>query len=185
MNKSSKTIILYLLFMAFTVYGAFLHSQELSQIDSKTNVSFKIKNMGVNVAGAFKEVNITGRFDKNNLSDSYFNATIEVVSINTNNRKRDHHLRSNDYFDAKKYPVITLNTNKITLKSGNNYQLNANLTIKNTTQKIDIPVEIITDNSNLTLIAKFKVNRLDYNVGKKKWIMANDAYVTVNYTAKR
>lgn len=184
-NKFFSKAVFFLLITPVCLGGAFVHGQKLSQIGSKTKVSFKIKNMGFNVTGSFNDINIVGKFDKNNLTDSYFNGTLQVASIDTGNNKRDNHLRSADYFEAEKYPTITLKTTSIRKKSGQKYSLKADLKIKNTSRNITVPATITETNGTLVLTTDFKVNRLDYGVGDSSWVMADDAYITVKFTAKK
>ncbi|HFE65562.1 MAG TPA: polyisoprenoid-binding protein, partial [Caldithrix sp.] len=80
-------------------------------------------------------------FDENNLDASSLTATIQVASINTGNEKRDTHLRSPDFFDARKYPVITFVSNKIE-KAADGYLAHGPLTMKGITREITIPFKI-------------------------------------------
>ena len=64
--------------------------------------------------------------------------SINVDTINTNNTKRDNHLKTNAFFDSKKYPEITFKSTKITAtKNKNKYKVTGKLTIKNITKKIN------------------------------------------------
>ena len=53
------------------------------------------------------------RFDPADLGRSRFDFTVEVKSINTDNVKRDEHLLSSDFFDAKKYPGMSFQSSSI------------------------------------------------------------------------
>lgn len=184
-KTASISYLLSHLFLFLLVGLPTASGQTLTQIDSKTTIGFKIKNLGFNVTGSFEDVTIKGEFDKNNLSESYFHGTLQVASIDTDNNKRDNHLRSADYFEVEKYPDITLKTTSITKKSGEEYNLKAVLKIKKTTKRISFPATITEKNGVLTLTADFKINRLDYGVGDSSWVMADDAYVTVRFVAKK
>lgn len=79
-----------------------------------TNVSFKVKHLMIS--------NVTGKFDKFTGSFEYDEKTntvkslmgiIEVNSINTENVKRDKHLKSADFFDAKNHPKLTFKLKKV------------------------------------------------------------------------
>jgi polyisoprenoid-binding protein YceI len=79
-----------------------------------TTVSFKIRHLFTNVAGRFDDFDGSVVFDPAAFADATVSGTIQVASINTNNEKRDTHLRSADFFDAEKYPTITFKSTKIT-----------------------------------------------------------------------
>jgi len=58
-----------------------------------------------------------------NLDQAKFDFTIKVKNVNTNNGKRDNHLRSKDFFDADKFPVMQFKPSKITHIKDNQYAL--------------------------------------------------------------
>jgi polyisoprenoid-binding protein YceI len=68
-------------------------------------------------------------------------ATIDAASLNTNEEKRDGHLRSPDFFDVEKYPNITFKTTKIDIGDGTNWTVTGDLTIKDVTKPITLDVE--------------------------------------------
>ncbi|HSD08707.1 YceI family protein, partial [Flavobacterium sp.] len=79
---------------------------------SHSELLFKIKHLEI--------ASITGRFDKisataeaeDDFENAAFTFTANVNSINTNDKKRDTHLRSPDFFDAKKFPKISFYSTK-------------------------------------------------------------------------
>ena len=166
----------------FLLISLFSAAQNLDQKNNSTQVNFKIKNFGSYVDGCFSDVNVDSSFDLNNLSESYINSEILVKSINTNNEKRDSHLRNEDYFEANTYPVINLVSIKIEKSLTNTFILTAKLTIKNIVKTIQIPIEIIENNNELQLLAKFDINRIDYGVGEKSWVLSNEVKIEVNHT---
>jgi len=78
------------------------------QIDpAHSDVLFKVRHMTIStVTGSFPE--ISGSFDVNpkNLEASRGSAVIKVSGINTNNVRRDEHLKSDDFCNADKFPEI-------------------------------------------------------------------------------
>ncbi|MDY7395770.1 YceI family protein [Aureibaculum sp. 2210JD6-5] len=148
-------------------------------------IEFKIKNMGFYVDGTFNKVNISTNFDADNLDNSYIKGVIQVSSIDTDNKKRDKHLRTADYFDVEKFSTIKLTSTKIEKKSGNKYQLTAKLTIKKTTKTIVIPLEVRETKSLILFKSNFSINRLDYGVGESSWVMSDTVKIEVNFVDKK
>lgn len=67
-----------------------------------SNVNFKIKHFGINnVSGSFTDFGGVIDFDNNTINK--MSATIKTASVDTNNEKRDEHLRSADFFDVAKF----------------------------------------------------------------------------------
>ena len=140
---------------------------------SHSNVSFSITHMLISeTVGAFNT------FDGKIITkdDSFENAevtmTFDINSINTDNERRDNHLKSDDFFNAEKYPQMTFAGNKFKKISDENYELWGDLTIRDVTKEVKLDVilnGIITDSRGRKK-AGFKLtgelNRFDYNL---KW----------------
>jgi len=161
------------------IFSVSLNAQELVQNKSDSSIDFKIKNLGVHVKGTFTEVAISSNFNTDSLEGSYINATIKVNSINTKNKKRDIHLLKDDFFDAVKYPDIKLISTKIEKVSDKNYKLFAKLSIKNKTKSVEIPLDIQDDDKSITIRSNFDLNRRDYDVGGRSWILSNTVKINV------
>lgn len=176
-----KIIVLILI----SINTLMINAQALTQDTNKTTVTFKIKNFGSYVDGDFSEVTIESNFDKNNLSNSFINATIDVTTIDTDNATRNKSLSEKKYFDIANYKNITLTSTKIEKKSDNRYTLKGKLTIKKTTKEVSIPLMVSESGNKVIIQSDFEINRLDYNVGKKSWVMSKDVKIKVNYVASK
>ena len=173
----------FLLFLLITVSS--IYAQDWTQDKTKTQVSFKIKNFGVNVDGEFGDVKIKTNFDTTNIENSYINAVISVKSISTGIESRDEHILEEDYFDEANHKKISLESTKIEIKEGGDYILHANLTIKGTTKKIKIPLIALLVNDNLVIKTSFKINRKDYKVGGGSLVMGKNVTIEVQYTGNK
>ncbi len=72
-----------------------------------TSVAFKIRHLFSNVRGTFDQVDGQIEYVPDHPEQWKANATIQAASINTRVEKRDHHLRSKDFFDVEQFPVLT------------------------------------------------------------------------------
>jgi polyisoprenoid-binding protein YceI len=113
-------------------FGLFAQS-----INSETSyVTFKIGNMGLSsVDGTFKGMKGTVIFDKNNLSTSSFDVTIDPASVDTNKAKRDTHLKEEDFFDVENYLSISFVSTQIS-KTSEGYLAKGDLTLLGVTKII-------------------------------------------------
>ena len=94
-----------------------------------SNVSFSVKHMMVTtVRGTFTKFSSTLIFDKDDLPKSSVVLNVDPASINTNNEKRDGHLRSPDFFDVQRCPEMTFKSTRIE-KSGDKYKVTGDLTM--------------------------------------------------------
>ncbi len=105
-----------------------------------SNVEFSVRHMMVSkVRGRFNT--FSGDVNVNeDITKSHVDASIDISSIDTRDQNRDAHLKSADFFDIENYPTATFTSTEIT-KSGDNYAVKGDLTIKNTTKNITLDVE--------------------------------------------
>jgi len=73
--------------------------------------------------------------------ESSVTATINTASIETGQVDRDNHLRSGDFFESEKFPVMTYRSTSIKSHSGAEFVLNGELTIKDVTKPVELVVE--------------------------------------------
>lgn len=86
-----------LIFLITTITASFGYSQSLDTAQSV--VEFAIKNLGFNkVKGTIKGMTGTVIFNPEELSKAKFNTSVQVATIETGIKKRDKHLRSEDFF---------------------------------------------------------------------------------------
>ena len=77
-----------------------------------TSVIFSVSHLGISeLVGRFNT--LEGSMKLIAGGDSSVKVTIDTASIDTNHRKRDDHLRSPDFFNARQYPEITFVANKV------------------------------------------------------------------------
>src|SRR5205814_1693310 len=77
-------------------------------------VTFKISHLGLSwTFGRFNDVSGGFTLDRDDPGKSSFALAIKTESVDTNNPKRDEHLRSPDFFNAKQFPVITFKSTTV------------------------------------------------------------------------
>lgn len=134
-----------------------------------TTVSFVVRHLMSRVRGAFSEVSgqIITRPD---LAGSSTAATIAVSSVRTGNEMRDNHLRSADFFEAGRYPVISFASTGLRPADGS-WLMSGELTIRDVTRPVDLEVEFLgTDPTGLQgearigFSARGTISRRDFGV---------------------
>ncbi len=110
------------------------------KIDSAhSEVKFKVRHLVIStVTGNFNEFSATAETSKEDFSDAKISFEADVNSVDTKNEKRDGHLKSPDFFDAANHPKITFVSKSFTKKSGDDYELVGDLTIRGTTKEIKL-----------------------------------------------
>lgn len=124
---------------------------------------------------------MTGTVETNNQDLQQIQACIPASTVNTESKKRDKHLKNEDFFDVNNYPEICFQSSKIT-KQGNNYIAKGELTLHGVTKTIEIPLQV----SNKQITGNFTINRLDYNVGESTgtFMVGDQVNLTISCTLK-
>ncbi len=129
-----------LILSAVVVFGllAFTTTQTMWNSDkAHTSIGFSIGYLGVTeVVGAFDDFTATITGKKEDFSDAKIEASINVASINTKVEMRDNHLRSADFFEAEKYPLMTFKSTKVELAEDGKYLVTGDLTAKGITKSV-------------------------------------------------
>ncbi len=174
----------FFLAVCFLILSVAVSAQQTLN-DAESKVGFTIKNMGIDVNGTLKGLNGKIQFDPKNLNKSSFDVTVDVNTINTDNAKRDAHLKTDDFFDAVKYPVIRIVSSQMVSKGGNNYKAVGMLTIKNVTKKIGFDFTATPTAVGYTFTSAFVINRKDFGVGGSSMIMGDEVKVSLNIKATK
>lgn len=113
------------------------------KIDSAhSEINFAVRHMMIsNVRGQFQKFSGAIEFDEKNPAKTLVDVQIETASINTKDEKRDGHLRSVDFFEAEKYPVITFKSKHVDVKDDTHAVLVGDLTIRDVTHEVSLDVE--------------------------------------------
>jgi polyisoprenoid-binding protein YceI len=147
---------------------------------TKSAVTFKIKNLGLNTNGNFSGLKADIQFKPADLAGSNINATVDAVTVNTENTLRDDHLKGSDYFDVAAYPRITLKSVSFKHTKGDNYLGNFNVTIKDKTKLVEVPFTYTEAGNTASFNGSFKINRSDFGIGGKNMVLSDEATVMVN-----
>ena len=105
-----------------------------------SSAEFVVKHVLSKVRGFFPKPAGKVVFDDANPSNSKVDATIDVNGITTGVEERDTHLKSEDFFDAAKYPTITFVSKTVTKASATAYSVSGDLTMHGVTRPVTLAV---------------------------------------------
>lgn len=143
------------------------------QIDpAHASVEFKVRHLMVAwVKGSFPTVAGFAEIDEADLAKSTVSVTIDAASIDTNNAKRDEHLRSADFFDVASFPTMTFISKRIVIDGDNLRQVIGDLTLRGTTREVALDVDELTPairdpwgNQRRGATATAVINRKDFGL---------------------
>jgi len=143
-----------------------------------SSVKFNIRHFFTPVPGTFDSWTGTIHFDPENLEGSKIDVSIDVASVNTQNERRDEHLRDPDFFEVATWPSMTFTSSEIRAVGENQYVAVGELTIRDVTKEIELPFTLlgVMDHPmrENTVVAGFEANttvsRLEYGVGSGNFV---------------
>jgi polyisoprenoid-binding protein YceI len=159
---------------ALLLSTVFVNAQTNWKFDvSHTKIDFAVSHMLISeTTGRFKtfEGKVTSPSD--DFNDAKIDFVIDINSINTEDEGRDKHLKSDDFFNAEKFPKATFKSKSFKKVSGKSYKLTGDLTIRDVTKTVEF--DVIYNGTNKdpwgNTHAGFKlmgsINRFDYGL---KW----------------
>ncbi len=150
-----------------------------------TGVHFKVRHLMVSyVRGDFEKISGTIVYDEQDVSKSSADIAIDAASINTRVAKRDDHLRSADFLDVAKHPVITFRSRKVEKAGDGTLKMTGDLTIRGVTREVVLDVEgptpPIKDLEGKTRVggsASTKIDRKDFGLTWNKAIESGGVVV--------
>ncbi|MDX1271461.1 YceI family protein [Bizionia paragorgiae] len=106
--------------------------------NTHSEIAFKVKHMMIStVTGHFEDFEATAKTDGDDFKGADFNFSAKTASINTKNKDRDTHLRSDDFFNSEKFPEMTFVS-----KSFDGEKLTGDLTIRDITKEVTLDAEL-------------------------------------------
>lgn len=132
--------------------------------------------------GLFRKFDVKADIDEAALEKSKVEVTVDVASIDTNNDRRDKHLRSKDFFDAETHPTATINIKGIRKISATQFEADGEVTIRGVTKSVALPVRIVLFESGiLRFRGNVDLNRKDFGVSYNSRMNPVEDIVGVRY----
>ena len=136
-----------------------------------TRLGFSARHAMVSkVHGAFTDFEGAGYIDAEKPENSHFELTIKVQSIDTRNKDRDNHLRTNDFLAMEEYPEITFRTTNVERVDDANFKVSGDLEIRGVTKPVTLDFEFTGasldpwGNTRLGFEGGGTINRKDWGV---------------------
>ncbi|WP_413568578.1 YceI family protein [Bdellovibrio sp. HCB117] len=189
--------VLLFSFLATTLFSATSFAEKFELDKSHTDVSFRAPHLMVSkVKGRFEK--FEGTFDFDEKTQKLENVFVKVftTSLNTNEKDRDKHLRTADFFDVNKYPEMTFKGTKVDYDNGKPDKIHGDLTIRGITKSAVFDIDYkgaVNDpwgNRVISFEAESKVNRKDFGLNWNKamdkggWVVGDEIEIEIDGEAK-
>ena len=162
---------------------------------SHSKVGFQIRHLVSQVPGSFNDFTATIEYYEKKPEKSSVKAEIKTVSIDTDNEKRDAHLRGEDFFDVEKHPTTTFESTKVKKVDDDTLQVEGILNLHGVEKPVTLDVEVHGTIKNPwgKMVAGFTatttINRKDFGIEWNKaldqggFMLGDDVKLTINIEA--
>ena len=155
------------------IFMSFVFSSEIHNIlNSESSIIWTGTKTTGSHDGTILVKNGYVEIDKNSLLSGQINIDMnsiictDIKNVSTNKYFVDH-LKNEDFFSVEKFPIASLNILSSKLIKNNEYEITANLTIKDITQKINFVANIDINNNVATAKGKLEIDRSKFNIKYK------------------
>lgn len=166
---------LLFLFLAASLTHTPANAAKFDLDTSHTSVSFIAPHLVISkVKGRFDQFNGSFEFDEKSSKLDGINVVIKTESVNTNEKDRDKHLRSPDFFDTAKFPEMTFKSTKVEYIKNKPSKVHGDLTIRGISKPVILNVNYggtVTDMMGKQVVAfeaSGQVNRKDFGLNWNK-----------------
>jgi polyisoprenoid-binding protein YceI len=154
-----------------------------------SGVNFKIAHAGISwVYGRFDSFSGGFSLDPKNPAAASFAMSIKADSIDTNNKKRDEHLSSPDFFNVKQFPAMEFKSTAVK-PVDDGYQVTGDFTMHGVTKPITLVLkggrsaEFPPGTKRTGFVTQFTLKRSDFGIDKFKEMLGDEVYIDVSFEA--
>ncbi len=168
MKKISACLILFVLLLL----PLQLKAADRYEIDpSHSTLIFKVKHLNTSYFyGRFNDITGSIVADAKNPANSSVITTVKTESIDTNDEKRDKHLRNPDFFNASQFPEIRFRSEKIEQLRDGTYMVSGKLLLHGIEKSLQVKMTKTGEgkdpwgNYRMGLHTSFKIKRSDFGM---------------------
>jgi len=155
--------------------------------EAHTSLTFKASHLGLSwTHGRFDEVTGNFEFDETGPEEASFKLVAKIDSIDTNNKKRDEHLRSPDFFNAKQFPALTFVSKSVKAVKGG-WEVTGDLTMHGVTKPVTFVLtggkaaEFPKGTKRIGFSTDFKLKRSDFGMDKMLEAIGDEVHVSISF----
>jgi len=150
---------------------------------SHSELSFRVRHLTGRVRGYFKDWSGTVTADPAELVAGSVSVEVKTASINTEQERRDTHLRSKDFLDVEKFPDIIFESVRVEA-TGRRATVTGRLTLRGISKEIAVPVDVAVSDVALVATGELVMNRRDYGMDYNSFVNPIGNEVRVNFTIR-
>jgi len=156
-----------------------------------SSVEFSVRHFLTKVKGRFQKFEGAITVDREAMEKSNVIASMETSSVDTNQAKRDEHLRKADFFDASKYPKMTFQSKSWKKVGDQEYEVAGDLMLHGVIKPATLTVKCLgfTQGMKGAPISAWevhgKIKRSDFGMTYGGPAVGDEVEIEINIEAKR
>jgi len=131
-------------------------------------LEFGFVQAGAATQGHFREFSTDLQYDEKQLAASRLKVTVQIGSLDTQDKDRDDTLKSAELLDAGRFPTAQFVATRFA-RRGAGLEAAGKLTLHGVTRELRVPLTIRTNADGLEISGETTIKRLDYDVGQGDW----------------
>jgi len=147
-----------------------------------TKIEFTGTKKGGSHTGGFKALTGTATVKETDPTSLTVNVSIDVNSMYTDADRLTNHLKSADFFEARKFPKADFKSSAVT-KTATGYELTGDLTMHGKTAKVTLPAEITVTATGVKLTSSGSIDRTQWGIVYGKGMVDDKVSLKINLTA--
>ncbi len=182
-----RRIVLALVCLLLTIASTDAQPTKFVLDNTHTSVVFGIGHLGLSYTyGRFNKVSGEFTLDNSDLTKSMFKVSIDTASVDTNDPKRDEHLRTPEFFDVAKFPAMEFVSSSV-VKTDKGLDVKGNMTIHGVTKEITIPIVKVGEGNSpfgdyrAGFLTQFAIKRSEYEMKNLLNVVGDDVSITFSF----
>lgn len=184
------------LLLGFAPFQSPLHADDYAIDPSHTSVIFGVSHLGYSFTyGRFDKVSGDFTLDPANPDAASFTLKIDAASVNTNDAKRDEHLRNADFFNTGEFPLISFKSEKVAVKEVDGaqiYEVTGQLAMHGVTKPITLNLQKLGEGAGPSgqdfrtgFNCQAKLSRSEWGMTKMVGPIGDEVAVTISFEGIR
>jgi polyisoprenoid-binding protein YceI len=133
------------------------------------SLTFAFVQAGAENSGAFRQFATELQYDADQLAASSLKVTVQIASLDTQDKDRDTELLGADLFDAKQFPTAQFVASSFAKGANGGVEAVGKLTLRGVTRDLRLPLSIHSTANGVEISGETTLRRLEYGVGQGDW----------------
>ena len=153
---------------------------------SHSSIVFRVKHLDIGYTyGFFRDFEGSFVVDEANPSASSVEMTVQMGSVDTNDAKRDQHLKSPDFFNANQFPTMTFKSTAVSKDTDGSFKVDGNLTLHGVTKAVSVKMKKTGEaddpwgNHRIGFEGSFVIKRSDFGMDKMPEAVGDWVWITI------